>query len=124
MTNPMFKAIDEVADELRRLEAYEPNLFPLRRKLQSSQNEYLKQGDRIPITKVFVLSCTECDETQVNEEGYYLHLRKQHLMEDQEASMRAHEPRMEFESGLNDLSRLLTEYTETMLEEKPYGTKA
>jgi len=111
----MFEAIDAVVDEMRELEGEQ--IFTLRRRLQEAQNDFLKQGERIPITNKFKINCKECGSEQLAEEHYYLHLRQKHQYADEDAVEESNRPRIEYESGLQDLNNLLREYTEVQLED-------
>lgn len=119
----MFEALEKAVGKLRDIE-FEQNdedrrmrIFKVRRSLQIAQNEYLKQGDRVLITKKFELRCCECNEKQSTEDEYYLHLRQKHNYPDEDASVQTTNPRHGYDTGLQELRNLLSEYTDTLLEE-------
>ena len=116
----MFQAIEGVVEELRELEtddARPGRLFTIRRRLQAAQNEFIKQGDRVLISKQFEIQCIECKQIQINEDNYYLHLRQQHKYTDEDAASETSNPRHNYDLGIFELRKLLTEYTDTLLEE-------
>lgn len=120
----IFEATDLVLDTLRDIEEAFPmessprkSIFEARRKLQAAQDDYLKQGDRIEITKKFEIRCTECNELQMREEDYYLHLRQKHQYPDEDAATESNNPRTNYEQGIQQLRELTAEYTEALLEE-------
>ena len=52
----LFEATEGIVEELRELEADDERpgrIFTVRRRLEQAQNEFLKQGIRIPVTKKF-----------------------------------------------------------------------
>jgi hypothetical protein len=97
------------------------DLYVIRRLLEAARNDYIKQGDRIKISKPFEIICKECQAKQLRTEDYYVHLRKQHQYSDEEASTTATEPVRDYETGITHLNDLLTEFTEARLEENHYG---
>ena len=119
----IFEATDKVLDVLRDIEdemhevAAKRIVFTARRRLEAAQNDYLKQGDRVEVTKKFKLCCTECNAEQMREEDYYLHLRQKHDYSDEDAATESNNPRANYEQGLQQLRELLAEYTETYLED-------
>ena len=117
--------IEKVVDELRDFESNEENrpdrIFTIRRQLQEVQVDYLKQGERIPVTKVLEIICKICGEKFLREDDLYLHLRIDHEVPDIEAAETTKEDRTNYERGLHHLQTLLTEFTEALLEETPYG---
>jgi len=120
----IFEATDKVLNVLRDIEDAFPDyseerktVFLARRALQKAQNDYLKQGDRVEVTKEFELCCKECNAVQLREEDYYLHLRQKHDYTDEEAAEESNNPRANYEQGLQQLKELLATYTETLLED-------
>lgn len=116
----MFDIVEDVVNELRELEPDDERpgrLFTIRRRLQEAQNDYLKQGDRVLITKEFKIECTECNQPQMREEDYYLHLRQKHKYSDEEAASESNEPLRNYEEGIQSLKKGLREFTQVMLEE-------
>lgn len=121
-TRTIFEATDRVLDTLRNIEEESSletrkRIFAARRALQEAQNDYIKQGDRIKVTRKFVIHCTECGDMQMREEDYYLHLRQKHKYPDEDAASESNNPRIGYEQGLQQLKELLAQYTETLLEE-------
>lgn len=92
------------------------DVFKLRRELEAAVFEYHKQGERIPIRE-FELECELCGADMMNEDEYYLHLRKTHSTPDNEAVEITNRPRTEYEAETNQLSSLLSKYTDYDLED-------
>lgn len=120
-TETLFEVVEGVVEQLRKLEGSNRKLYPLRRKLQEAQNDFIKQGERVKITKEFELHCIECGEKQLREEDYYLHLRQQHQYSDEDAASEANEPLRNYELGIQDLKKGLREFTDTLLEDTIHG---
>ena len=115
------EGIEDIVDELRELEADDERplrLFTIRRRLKAVQHEYNKQGDRIPVTKKFVIRCCECSEEMLRQDDYYLHLRKEHNCSDEEASKKTIQPLTDYEQGIAKLKELLAEFTQTPLNDQ------
>ena len=96
-------------------------VFKIRRQIEKCREHYLKQGNAIPVTKKFELQCKDCGSTMLQEDDYYLHLRKSHTYSDEEAAKEATNPRHGHEQSLQQLEALLTEFTDYYLEEPNYG---
>ena len=121
--NELSKAIEATIAELKELEDDDRpgRLYTLRRKLEYGLFDYIKQGNRIPVVNKFKILCRDCGNTQLREEDYYLHLRKDHNVTDQEAAIEANRPRTEHDEQIQQLSDLLEQFTDFQLEEKCYG---
>ncbi len=120
----LLEDIDLIIEQLHTLQACNMNtagIYAIRRQLEEARNDYIKQGDRIKISKPFEIICKECQAKQLRTEDYYVHLRKQHNYQDQDASTEATDPLRNYEAGITQLNNLLTEFTEARLEENHYG---
>jgi hypothetical protein len=123
----LLEDIDLIIEQLHTLQARSINtwqakeIYAIRRQLEEARNDYIKQGDRIKISKPFEIICKECQAKQLRTEDYYVHLRKQHNYQDQDASTEATDPLRNYEAGITQLNNLLTEFTEARLEENHYG---
>ena len=120
----LFQATERIVERLRELQECFPDysesakgVYKLRRELQEAQNEYLKQGERIPISTKFEIRCCECDQVQLREEDYYLHLRHDHQYPDEDAATESNNPRSNYDSDLAQLRRLIAQYTGALLQD-------
>jgi hypothetical protein len=124
----MFEALESVVEELREIESTERDeegrpdrIFTIRRRLQKAQDDYIKQGDRVLITKEFGIKCVECNQPELTEDAYYLHLRQQHQYEDEDAASEANNPRHDYDLGISELRKYLAEFTDALLEETAHA---
>jgi hypothetical protein len=93
-------------------------VFQVRRKLEKAIFEHHKQGERIPLRTSFELRCEVCGVEQDNEDQYYLHLRKAHKIADHDAVDKANKQRGDYTEDVQNLRRLLTQYTDFDLEDE------
>jgi hypothetical protein len=107
--------LEELIEQLKREPGQE--VFAVRRRIEKCRATYLKQGNAIPIVKPLEINCLECGSTMTREDDLYLHLRKSHHYSDEDASSEATNPRHDYESSLQKLEALLTEFTDYYLEE-------
>ena len=107
------KAESGLTDELR----LSTGIFGIRRKLQEHIGEHQRAGNRIPIRKKFRIDCVKCGQQQSNEEEYYLHLRKVHAVDEGETVELSNEPRTKYDGDIQELRRLMAEYTDSDTED-------
>lgn len=114
--------VEKTIDKLRAVENElrddaRMSVFTARRYLQAGLFEAEKQGSRIAVRKEFEMICEVCKKVMTGEEEYYLHLRKAHKISEQEAAEHSNKPRGEYETDIQELRRLLAEYTDSDLED-------
>ena len=117
MTNSLFNAIDAVIPDLQDLENRDTRILYIRRQLERAQEEFIKQGSRIQITKKLQYECPQCHAIQPDSEVLYLHLRKKHQASDDEANTYVAGLEHEFHKEVNMLKQLLRKYTGSLLSE-------
>lgn len=115
---------EEIVNELRAAEAglsdelrLSTGIFGIRRKLQAHIGTHQRAGSRIPVRKKFSIDCEKCGKRQQDEEEYYLHLRKVHGVDEAETTKMSNEPRTKYEGDLQELRRLLAEFTDADTED-------
>jgi hypothetical protein len=115
---------EAIVEALRRAEAgltdelrLSTGLFGIRRQLQAHIGQHQRAGARIPIRKKFRIDCEKCGIEQSGEEEYYLHLRKVHGVEEDETVDLSNAPRTKYDGDIQELRRLLAEYTDSDTED-------
>jgi hypothetical protein len=138
MNQELYDIISDEVENLKRLElvlaaVFERNgkadealdkLFAVRRKMELACNEFLKRGERLPLTSTFELTCPGCQKVMPSTDFMYLHLRKDHGYPDEEAAVKAHEGKGQYEDEIAALRDLLPRHTGVLIEEDdPFQTK-
>jgi len=111
----LLQNLEKLIEELKREPGDE--VFRIRRRIEKCREQHLKQGNAIPILKPLEIKCCECGMIFIREDDLYLHLRKKEGYSDENASTETTNPRLGYESSLQKLEALLTEFTDYYLEE-------
>ncbi len=111
----LLQNLEKLIDELKREPGEE--VFRIRRRIEKCRELHLKQGNAIPILKSLEIKCCECGMVFPREDDLYLHLRKKEGYPDEDASSETLNSRYGYESSLQKLEALLTEFTDYYLEE-------
>lgn len=111
----LIQDLEQLIAELKREPGDE--IFHIRRRIEKCRENYLKHGNAIPVIKPLEIKCLECQMVFSREDDLYLHLRKKEGYSDEDASTETIKSRHGYESSLQQLEALLTEFTDYYLEE-------
>jgi hypothetical protein len=112
--------LDNVIEQLKNLEddgerAFEEDIFPIRRLVESEKARQLKEGTRIKVSPL-EYSCEFCTHFFNDPEKFYLHLVQKHICPAEEARKKIDEQQQEYQTHISTLEELTQKYTEVMLD--------
>lgn len=116
--NPLFNTIDKVIPDLRELENQDARILFIRRQLETAQEDFIKRGNRLQISRPLQYECPTCHKIQPDSEVLYLHMRKNHNHSDDEANTYVAELEGNYHKEVNLLKQLLRKYTGSLLNER------